>query len=263
MSETQALLVVVEPRLIELTASYVLEPRKREASALNLAEATYQGSLTLARTLERAAGISVRLDRVVAAREQALQSRLAVDAAEYGRIAWSELAWLGASSGSSWHQGSGRSLALLAHPRALHAAPAPKHLQHLARALRYLLGSTAGLSPRLAITGWELGLPAWGGPGLASGCVPLDYTTWMGGLVTGLEWPLRPLVEHYCGKAGAEEWRVTALAAITEAAKRRAHLIELDAGALRASRSTPPPAPEAPLESDIGELRPGARGRAA
>jgi len=49
---------------------------------------------------------------------------------------------------------------------------------------------------------------------------------------------------------------VTVLAAVAEASRRRAHLLEVDASLLRASRSTPPPAPEIPLRSDVRALIP-------
>jgi len=255
MSAPQALLIVLEPRTLELFTQYVLEPRKREAAALNLAEALSQED-NVAHTVERAAGISARLDTVVRARSLAIETKLSEHAAEYGSIAWRELAWLGSTGGTSWHQGLGRSLGLLANPKRFVLEKTPPELAHLVRALRHLLVSSAALAPRLAMPDWDAALPAWGGPRCASGSVPLDYMTWLLGLLSGDRWPLARLAEHFFGARAAQEWRTTTLAAVNEARQRRAHLLEVDVGALRATRSTPPPAPEVPLESDIRCLLP-------
>jgi len=256
MRASQSLLVVVEPRVLELCTSYVLEPRKREVSALNLAEATSDGALPVARTVERAAGIAARLDAVALARYRAESSGLAHDCFEFQSALWREVAWLGSMASTSFHQGNGCSLGLLAHPRERSPIVMPGEVRHLVRAVRYLLTSTTSLTPRLALPGWESLQPVWGGPGLASGCIPLDYMTWMGGLLTGAQWPIQSLAEHFFGKRTAADWRVTVLAAVAEASRRRAHLLEVDAGLLRASRSTPPPAPEIPLRSDVRALIP-------
>jgi hypothetical protein len=253
MSAPQALLIVLEPRTVELFTQYVLEPRKREAAALNLAEA-HSSEENVTHTVERAAGISARLDTVVRARSVAIESKLSEHAAEYGSVAWRELAWLGSTGGSSWHQGLGRSLGLLANPKHFVLERTPPELSHLVRALRHLLVSTAALAPRLAMPDWDAALPPWGGPRCASGCVPLDYMTWLLGLLTGDRWPLARLAQHFFGGRAAEQWRTTTLAAVSEARQRRAHLIEVDIGALRATRSTPPPAPEVPLKSDVRAL---------
>jgi hypothetical protein len=260
---SQSLLVVVEPRILELCSSYVLEPRKREVAALNLAEATSDSALPVSRTVERAAGIAARLDGVVRARYLAESSGRPEEMWEFESTLWREIAWLGSLACTSFHQGNGCSLGLLAHPRERTPIVMPGEVRHLVRAVRYLLTSTTSLTPRLALPGWETVQPVWGGPGLASGCIPLDYMTWMGGLLTGPRWPVQALAEHFFGRRTADEWRVTALAAVSEASRRRAHLLEVDAGLLRASRSTPPPAPEVPLQSDIRNLAPERRSATA
>jgi hypothetical protein len=256
MRASQSLLVVVEPRILELCTSYVLEPRRREVAALNLAEVTSDGTLPVARAVERAAGIAARLDGVIRARYQAESTGHAQDCHDFQSALFREIAWLGSMASTSFHQGNGCSLGLLAHPRERTPIVMPGELRHLVRAVRYLLTSTTSLTPRLALPSWETLQPVWGGPGLASGCIPLDYMTWMGGLLAGTHWPIQALAEHFFGKRTAAEWRATVQAAVSEASRKRAHLLEVDAGLLRASRSTPPPAPEVPLRSDVRSLVP-------
>lgn len=233
MSMPQRLLVLVDPTLVDDVSRYVAAPRKREAIALSLA-ARGPASAGATEVIERAAGIAARLDGAVRARALAETTRSSDDAANYGRRVWNEIAWLSATSGQSWGEGVGRSLAFLAHPERFALAGAPRAVRHLSRAIRHLLSSTADVAPALALPGWEAGLPAWGGSGFASGCIPAEFTEWLGLLLSGERWPLENLATELFGASGARAWRDNARRAARAAARSGCHLLEVETRSLRA-----------------------------
>jgi len=238
----QRLLVLLEPSLLDSVARYLEHPRKREAIALELAARAPDAARSAERTVQRAAGISARLDGAARLRERALASGAEDDAHEYARRLWSEIALLAATHGPSWGEGVGRSFGLLTHPERFTGQGTPTPVRHLSRALRYLLTSVSALSPALSMPGSEHALPAWGGAGLASGCVPADFTEWLGLLLSGERWPLEPLAKELFGERAAQAWRDSARRAALAAHRHGAHLLEVDLSALRAQRSERPPA---------------------
>lgn len=259
MSAQQRLLVLVEPTLLDQVARYLEHPLERESIALALAARVPGSADDPERTVQRAAGISARLDGAVRLRERALASGSADDGAAQARRIWSEVALLAATLGPSWGQGVGRSLGLLAHPERFTGQAAPAKVRHLSRALRHLLGSTAALCPALLLPGTEPALPAWGGDGLASGVVPAEFAEWLSLLLSGEAWPLGALASELFGARAAESWRENARRAARAAARNGCHLLEVDLNALRAQRcerpqtrrSVPPSAWSGALEARV------------
>jgi hypothetical protein len=262
MAASHRLLVPVEPSLIDAVARYVEAPRKRESIAIGLAARAPQAPACAERTLERAAGIAARLDAAARLRERALASGDLVDRAAWQQRFWGEVALLAVSTAPSWGEGLGRTLALLAHPERVSGTSASRSVQHLSRAIRHLLRSVCELAPQLDSSRGgpaqrpaldrciprelapqldspsdEDSLPAWGGRGLATGCVPAEFTAWLGLLLTGERWPLRPLAEELFGARAAEAWRDNARRAARAAERRSAHRLEVYLEALRAPRS--------------------------
>ena len=236
MSFPRSVLIVVEPSVIERVTRYVTEPRKRVAVSLELAGQMASTPCRIEKTVALATGISARLDAVVRLRDRAVESHDAMAIDEYAQALWREVAFIGSSSSAVWDQGFGRSLGFLAHPERHALLGASKSTRHLVRAIRYLLNSTSSLAPELAVPRWDAALPAWGGAELASGHVPREFTPWLVELLSGDRWPLGPLAAELFGARSAAEWRDQALAAAFHASRRRGHLLEVDAGVLRARR---------------------------
>jgi hypothetical protein len=229
---SKTFLLPVGPALIDCVARYLLEPRKREATALELAA---RGTdLDSATAVQHAAAIGARLDVAVRLRARALATGDSSDAVDYGRRLWNEIAWLAATPGIAYGQGAEHSLGWLAHPERFTFAELPRSVRHLSRAVRYLLRSTSTIAPDLALPGWEAALPAWGGSGLASGCIPAEFTDWFSLLLRGNRFPLEPLAREVFGDLEIGSWRDSALCAVLAAHSARAHLFEVDASVLRA-----------------------------
>jgi len=233
MAPESRILVVVEPALIDRVASYLDEPRKRESIVLSLAEPA-AGPASTTGTVERAAALAARLDGLVRARN-AVRSGGLEATHEYARRLWNDLAWLAASAGPSWAQGGCCSLAMLAYPeRHSMSSDVTRSVRHLSRAVRYLLTSTARVAPTLGLSDCELALPAWGGSGRASGCIPAEFSAWLIQLLSGARFPLEPLAKSMWGAAAAHAWRKQAVDAAVVATWRGGHLVEADASVLRA-----------------------------
>ena len=230
----QSLLIPVDPTLVNRVARYLWEPRQRESIALELASRALEAARTPAWAAQRAAGVGARLDAVVRLRSRALESHDELDAMEYGRWIWAEIAWLAATPGTAFALGAGQSLGQLAHPERFTRAEVPHQVRHLNRAIRYLLKSTSVVAPELGVPGWEHGLPAWGGAGLASGCIPAEFADWLSLLLHGKHFPLEPLARELFGECSLSVWRDSTLAAARAAHGRNALLLEVDARVLRA-----------------------------
>ena len=230
MAFPRSVLVLLEPSIVAHVARYLTHPKKRDSLALDLASAASSPRESVA----LASAIAARLNGVVSLRDQAIASLEDSDSEKYAVALWREVAGLAISGNKPLEQGFGRSLGLLAHSERHAFAYAQPATRHLNRAIRHLLSSTAVIAPELAMPGWERALPAWGGEGLASGCIPREFVSWFAQLLSGEHWPLEPLASELFGPRAAAEWRISTLRLALTAERRGAHLLELDSSVLRA-----------------------------